>query len=986
MTMKPMSTNTSPQSTFATRYYFDAKARSVAHGIKDGDRQAIITAARAMKRSIPNNRRITLVPIPSRKGFSTTTLLLAEEILNQCKGKDITVIDALRGNERQSLYDAKKQGNVNFGSSWFGFHLIKDIPKDTDLYFVDNVESTGATMKAAIEACGRGRGLVYAYDETHGRGISEVPNHSSKTTMTPKNHQEQKATDKHVELIAQALENAAKNDGILLNAERRPAPSLFPRGRRTGGFNSLVLGLHADQGGYKTGVYTLFNEAKKADVSIKQKQHGIPVMFTRWDSYANIKNPEVTVSKDEYKAMSEADQALYRPKPTRELRVLFNIDQTTMSSVKKEDYEAMVKEHGSLEQRGGLPVEDKSNRAKINQFILNVRDNLVAIQRDSTGVAHYDASKDKVLLPAQNRFENYEDYVQELLRQVVSSTGHQQRLARQGVEVPNGKAPEQDVINRERLVVELASAIKMQEMGMTARLTPESQALVPEWTKAMKENPYYLDNVALDVNSALDVIAKAERGEKVEYASVRNEQQTAELAEAIGQKGKIAIDNVQMMKDDNNRWTIYIKPEGQAAFNLYPERDDLNRFFTTIKNGPEEAIDKLRAELAQKYYAMGTNNPQLKLDLFGKDTPKADLDRIEKANIFRSKDGKLLIMPTIDGEKQKPRELTQAQWQRMWLADDMKAYKSVLAVNMFKDVLHPELEQKQGLEDNVAIHQVPEWAVPYIVNGDASGLSDEEQKIVDDFLDKNFPDGFVPEVNEENKVQFNVTPAFGTRNPNALPNKGESPFQAVSTVEMAFHPAGEMRVMTKEQSEEFDKQQQAEQDVAHGQKDEKAHTDYHQEEDKKNQETEKQKENEQEAKEKTKVLSPMLKQFMDLKKKHPDALLLFRCGDFYETYMQDAEKSSKILGITLTKSSKTKDPDGKPLAMAGFPYHALDTYLPKLIRAGQRVAICDQIEAPKQTTKRGISEMVTPGAEIEKASKAAPKPEQEETQSRGFHR
>ena len=235
-----MSTNTSPQSTFATRYYFDAKARSVAHGIKDGDRQAIITAARAMKRSIPENRRITLVPIPSRKGFSTTTLLLAEEILNQCKGKDITVIDALRGNERQSLYDAKKQGNVNFGSSWFGFHLIKDIPKDTDLYFVDNVESTGATMKAAIEACGRGRGLVYAYDETHGRGISEVPNHSSKTTMTPKNHQEQKATDKHVELIAQALENAAKNDGVLLNAERRPAPSLFPRGRRTGGFNSLT--------------------------------------------------------------------------------------------------------------------------------------------------------------------------------------------------------------------------------------------------------------------------------------------------------------------------------------------------------------------------------------------------------------------------------------------------------------------------------------------------------------------------------------------------------------------------------------------------------------------------------------------------------------------------------------------------------------------------------------------------------------------------
>lgn len=982
MTMKPMSTNLSPLSTYATRYYFDASARSVAHGIKEGDRHSIIMAARAMRRVLPTGRKIALVPVPSRKGYCTTTLLLAKEIRHQCKDTDIRVIDALRGNTRQSLYDAKKYGKVDIGSSWFGFRLIKDIPRDTELLFVDNVESTGVTMKAAIEACGRGRGLVYAYDETHGMGISAVMNHSSNTTMTQKNHQEQKASDKYVEMLAKALENATNNNGTFLNAERRPAPTLFPRDRGTSGFNSLVLGLHADEGGYKTGVYTLFNEAKKADVSIKQKQHGIPVMFTRWDSYANIKNPEVTVSKDEYKAMSESDQALYRPKPTRELRVLFNIDQTTMSSVKKEDYEAMVKEHGSLEQRGALPVEDNSNRTKVNQFIQNVRDNLVGIRRDSTGMAHYDASKDKVLLPAQNRFENYEDYVQELLRQVVSSTGHQQRLARQGVEVPNGKAPGQDTVSRERLVVELASAIKMQEMGMAARLSPESLALVPEWTKAMKEDPCYLDTVVVDVNSALDVIAKAERGEKVEYASVRNEQQTADLAESIGQKGKVAIENVQMMKDDSNRWTIYIKPKDQPSFNLYPERDDLNRFFTTVKNGSEEAVNRLRAELAQKYYAMGTSNPQLKLDLFGRDTPKADLDRIDKANIFRAKDGKLIIVPTIDGNKQRPRLLTQTQWQRMWLSDDMKAYKAVLAANIFKDILHPELAQKQGQEENVTTHQIPEWAVPYIVNGDATSLTDEEQKIVDEFLDKNFPDGFVPVVNEDTKVEFNISPAFGTRNPNALPNKGESPYQAVSTVEVAFHPAGEMRVMANEQSEVDDKQRQAEEDIAHGQKDEKAHSDYHQEEDKKNQEAKKQKE----AKEKEPKLTPMFKQFFELKSKHPDAIYLFRSGDFYETYMEDAEKSSKILGITLTASTKFKDPDGKPIAKAGFPHHALDTYLPKLIRAGQRVAICDQLESPKQTVKRGGTEMAVHGAEMEMASKAVPKSEQAESQSRGFHR
>lgn len=110
-------------------------------------------------------------------------------------------------------------------------------------------------------------------------------------------------------------------------------------------------------------------------------------------------------------------------------------------------------------------------------------------------------------------------------------------------------------------------------------------------------------------------------------------------------------------------------------------------------------------------------------------------------------------------------------------------------------------------------------------------------------------------------------------------------------------------------------------------------------------------------------LTPMMKQFYDLKAKHPDAVLLFRCGDFYETYSQDAITASEILGITLTKRNNGGK-DGAPVEMAGFPHHALDTYLPKLIRAGKRVAICDQLEDPKLTktlVKRGITELVTPG-------------------------
>ena len=113
---------------------------------------------------------------------------------------------------------------------------------------------------------------------------------------------------------------------------------------------------------------------------------------------------------------------------------------------------------------------------------------------------------------------------------------------------------------------------------------------------------------------------------------------------------------------------------------------------------------------------------------------------------------------------------------------------------------------------------------------------------------------------------------------------------------------------------------------------------------------------------KEKALTPMMQQFFSLKAKHPDAIMLFRCGDFYETYCEDAVTAASILGITLTKRNNGAGVKGDE--MAGFPHHALDTYLPKLIRAGKRVAICDQLEDPKLTkklVKRGITELVTPG-------------------------
>ena len=110
--------------------------------------------------------------------------------------------------------------------------------------------------------------------------------------------------------------------------------------------------------------------------------------------------------------------------------------------------------------------------------------------------------------------------------------------------------------------------------------------------------------------------------------------------------------------------------------------------------------------------------------------------------------------------------------------------------------------------------------------------------------------------------------------------------------------------------------------------------------------------------------TPLMKQYIEMKGKHPDAVLLFRVGDFYETFSDDAIAASEILGITLTRRANGA---AQYVELAGFPHHALDVYLPKLIRAGKRVAICEQLEDPrmaKKLVKRGITELVTPGVSM----------------------
>ena len=358
-----------------------------------------------------------------------------------------------------------------------------------------------------------------------------------------------------------------------------------------------------------------------------------------------------------------------------------------------------------------------------------------------------------------------------------------------------------------------------------------------------------------------------------------------DVSDAVRRSGAVDFDKILMLRDDDGKWALYLKPENERAFCVYPDKADVNLFFTTVKQGDEEVSDTMRQDMAQKYYMEASNKPEMKVDLFKSNIPAEEVEKIQRVNIFKTKETEnqpsvILCMPTVNGEKLKPREISPSQWQRMWLAENMQDYKKHLAASLFADVLRKDR-----------------------TNAIAVGTEKSEQEA------------------QSNEVKQNTAQ--------------QEEDKAVE----------EQKEETPEKKEQKQKEEKA--------KEEKAKA---------------------EAKAAAAVaISPMLKQFYDLKAKHPNAVLLFRCGDFYETYCQDAEKASKILGITLTRSSRSKDADGKPLAMAGFPHHALDTYLPKLIREGERVAICDQLESPKRNKE-------------EIYLSREDKPLQEQKNSSGMHR
>lgn len=761
--------------------------------------------------------------------------------------------------------------------------------------------------------------------------------------MKEKSQMEKRAGEKQAALLSAALSEAPNVGGHWLNASGKGYPRFYPKGVSVSAFNALFMALHSDRNGCKANLFTLFSDAKAQGAAVREHEQSVPFLFYNWNKYVHRNDPERIISREDYMKLDEDEQKQYKGVHNREIRTLFNIDQTTLPYVDKERYEAAVQRYGSAAERGYTEADDRRLHVRFNDFLQKMRDNLVPVRSDGSGVPHYETDKDAVYMPRQREFEHYHDYVQEALRQIVSATGHQQRLAREGMVMKNGVAPSEDAVKQERLVVELASGIKMLELGLPARLSDESLKTVEYWCRELKENPCLIDALESDVNNALEVIRKAERGEKIEYATLRNRQQTSDMREQMPKhyfvaneirqhpdkeskkivlvidpqaktadvilpagastevdneipgmnKGRIAralqkegieqvrffnpdgalgyrpddsyfaekqvslarlknwtlemlstldvspavrranevnFDRAEMIQDDKKRWALYIKPENKKGYSIYPDKEDVNLFFSTLKQAMDN-IGKVRMELAHKYYALAEVQPDLKVDLFGSETPEIDLNRIQRVSVFHTKqDGKQCVA-TIDGQKLQPRSVTPQQWQRMWLAEDRNEYKRHLAATLFADVL----QKGQSQEEHAGEKQEKE----------------------------------------------------------AERRQGEA--------------------AARERTED---------------------------------------------KEKEDLVSPQRKAWDEVKAEHSDALQLVRSGDNYRLYNEDAVRGAEILGLTLKGRDEIQEGF---TASAEFQYKQLDHYLPKLVRAGEQVVIremevreAQEKQQAEEETHRGI--------------------------------
>lgn len=749
--------------------------------------------------------------------------------------------------------------------------------------------------------------------------------------MKEKSQIEKKAEEKQITLLSTALSEASNAGGHWLNASGKGYPRFYPKGVSVSAFNALFMTLHSDKNGCKTNQFTLFSDAKAQGASVRENEQGVPFLFYNWNKYVHRNNPEQVISRDDYMKLYEEEQKLYKGVHNREIRTLFNIDQTTLPYVDKERYETTLRRYGSAVERGYTEADNRRLHIQFNDFLLRMRDNLVPVRLDGSGVPHYETDKDAVYMPRQREFRHYHDYIQEALRQIVSATGHQQRLAREGMVMKNGVAPSEDAVRQERLVVELASGIKMLELGLPARLSEESLKTVEYWCRELKENPNLMDALESDVNNAIEVINKAERGEKIEYATLRNRRRTSDMREQLPKHYSVADEIRQHPNKDDKTIVIVIDPSTKSADVILPA-------------GASPDVDN---EIP------GMNKARI-----GRALRREGVENVR----FFNPDGAWGYRPDDGYFAEKQVSLARL---KNWSLEMLSTLDVSPAVKRANEVNFDRAEMIQDDKKRWALYIKPENKKGYSIYPDKEDVNlffstlrqamDNIGKVRMELAHKYYA---LAEVQPDLKVDLFSS---GTREIDlnriqrvSVFNTKQDGRQCIATIDgnktkpRSVTPQQWQRVMVAEDKTEYKRHLAATlfADILRkGQTLEEHTVEKQEKEDARQQGEEPVKTHRKEEAEES--VTPQRQAWNGLKAKHPDALQLIRGRDAYRLYNEDAVRGAEILGIPLEK--REGNPDKGFTASAEFPLSLLDTYLSKLVKAGERIAICELPAAPERT-------------------------------------
>lgn len=620
--------------------------------------------------------------------------------------------------------------------------------------------------------------------------------------------------ERQKEVLIEALERAAKENGLFLNTNYKQQPHFYNKELQITPVNSLMMAMHSDNGDFKSNAYTTFQNLQANNAAIRRGQKGVPFIWSNLNEYVEIANPENKITKDSFNKLSEEDKGRYRVNPKENVFTLFNLDQTTLPFVHKDSYKSHINDTGQTE-----PHDEKELRIDINKYIQKMRENLLPIRRDGIGVAHYDANRDLIHIPAQKEFDTYPEYVQAVTREIVRATGVPQRLNREGT-----MSSDKEKQARESLVEDLVSAHKLLEFGLPSKLKKTTIANIPSIIKHIKETPNYTENLFRDINRAVGMMKKAEKGEKIkvnereatELLNVNSQEQTQSNKQENHDSKAVSFEQITILKDDNEKWTLVARPSEQKPFAIHPSKQDISFYFDSLKNPNKEEGVSIRTELAQKYYGISLQHPELKVDIFNTGATQENIEKIDRVNVFRSKDQKNMIIAYVDGKALQPIELNKSLYQRFWLTDNRSAYKVALAASLYAETLNNI--KKEGTKQTQEVEQTAK---------------------------------------KEQSKEAEVT-----------------------------HHAGE------------------------------------------------------------KNIPPIMKEYENLKNQYKDTVLLFRKGNHYEAYADDAVTVSQKLDLKMETDKHHYEDSKTPLRSTSFKQSELDVFLPKLIRNNLRIAICAPIEEP----------------------------------------